>query len=132
MDRYGVQSAVHIPGCKEKTRQTKKRRYGSENYVNVEKIKRTKASRYGDENYVNPEKAKRTINAKLRTNPDLWRERKAKTESTCLQKYGVKSANQLESVKRKKELACLRHYGVPSHNQAPEVRRKQMSHYLYD
>lgn len=132
MNKYGVQSAMHIPGCKEKIRQTKKQRYGSENYVNVEKIKRTKASRYGDENYVNPEKAKRTINAKLKTNPDLWRERNAKNENTCLQKYGVKSTNQLESVKRKKELACLKHYGVPSHNQAPEVRRKQMSHYLYD
>lgn len=84
MNKYGVQSVVHIPGCKEKIRQTKKQRYGNENYVNVEKIKRTKASRYGDENYVNSEKAKRTINAKLKTNPDLWRERKAKNESTCL------------------------------------------------
>lgn len=47
-------------GDPDKIKQTKKDRYGSENYVNIDKVKETKLERYGDENYNNIEKAKET------------------------------------------------------------------------
>jgi hypothetical protein len=50
-----------------KSKKTKLKRYGDENYVNVEKRKQTKLKRYGDENYNNTDKR----------------------EKACLDKYGV-------------------------------------------
>lgn len=65
-----------------KTKSTKLRRYGDQNYVNVEKAKTTKLSRYGDEDYNN----------------------RAKCKETCLEKYGVANPIQIPDVQRKVNL----------------------------
>ena len=43
-----------------KSKETKLKRYGDENFVNPLKTKQTKLERYGDENFVNPLKTKQT------------------------------------------------------------------------
>ena len=96
----------------------------------VENIANTKQIRYGNAHYVNPQKAK----------------------ATCLAKYGVERASQLESVKNKmkhtnllrygdecaakSDIAkqhykdtCRRKYGVDSHNQLDSVKQlKELSY----
>ena len=47
-----------------------------------------------------------------------------KCEDTCMKKYGVKSINQLKTVKDKKINAYRKKYGVDSPGQAQEVREK--------
>jgi endogenous inhibitor of DNA gyrase (YacG/DUF329 family) len=64
----GVHSAS-LPEHKIKSKATILKKYGSENYRNIEKSKQTRLERYGNENYTNPEKVK----------------------ETCLARYGVKN-----------------------------------------
>ena len=49
---------------------------------------------------------------------------KATSERTCLLKYGVKSTNQLESVKKKQSETCQSHYGVSSPLKLSAIRNK--------
>jgi len=56
-ERYGEDYKQKIV---EKAKQTKKERYGDENYNNTDKVRQTKKERYGDENYNNSEKAMET------------------------------------------------------------------------
>ena len=66
-----------IPELLNKAKQTKKERYGNENYSNMEKSKKTKLERYGDPNYSNAEKRKQT----------------------CLERYGFDSYSKTEDFK---------------------------------
>lgn len=43
---------------------------------------------------------------------------------SCLEKYGVNSALQLEEVRKKGIDTCLSRYGVPNSQQSPEIREK--------
>lgn len=62
--RYGVDNVNKLETCKQKIKQTKKLRYGDENYCNAEKVKATKLAKYGDASYNNIEKMKATQIAK--------------------------------------------------------------------
>lgn len=104
--------SIHDKNRLLKVKQTKKKKYGNEKYVNIElarktrltnygswhstdfskKVKQTKLERYGDENYSNGEKRK----------------------ATNLRKYGIEYPQQLENVKEKQRLTVLRKYGVPN------------------
>ena len=95
-----------------KVKQTKKEKYGKENYINSElarktrlekfgawhpkdfgkKTKQTKLERYGNENFSNSEKR----------------------EVTNLKRYGTKYPQQLESIKEKQRKTMMNVYGVPS------------------
>jgi len=61
-----------------KSKKTKLKRHGNENYVNTKKTKQTKLEKYGDENYINKEKMKQT----------------------CLLKYGVDNYSKTDKFKR--------------------------------
>ena len=50
--------------------------------------------------------------------------RNKKIENTCMNKYGVKSTNQLKTVKDKKTNTCQKKYGVDNPGQAQEVKNK--------
>lgn len=53
MNKYGVDHPSKINGFKEKIKNTKLKRYGNENYVNVDKCKMTKLKKYGNDKYNN-------------------------------------------------------------------------------
>lgn len=75
--KYGVDHTTKIPGFSDKVKQTKKERYGDENYVNIEKQKITKLSLYGNAYYTNQPKIK----------------------ATCMQRYGVPNVFHLKQNK---------------------------------
>ena len=77
--KYDNKYACATTYAKEKSKQTKKERYGDEKYNNPDKMKRTKLNKYGDENYVNNKKAKKT----------------------CLKKYGYECSFQSREVRLK-------------------------------
>ena len=99
----------------EKTKRTKLKKYGNENYQNVEKGKETKLKKYGDENYNNREKSNKTFKD---NNSAILKVSKYK--KTCLERYGVEnyfmSEEYLSNVKEKNknEIGCewynQRHY----------------------
>lgn len=47
-----------------------------------------------------------------------------KTKITCIKKYGVENASQIEEVKEKKEMTCMSNYGVKNLSQSPDIMAK--------
>ena len=84
----------------EKTKRTKLKKYGNENYQNVEKGKETKLKKYGNENYNNREKSNKTF----KDNNSVI-SKVSKYKKTCLERYGVEnyfmSEEYLSNVKEK-------------------------------
>ena len=84
----------------EKTKRTKLKKYGNENYQNVEKGKETKLKKYGNENYNNREKSNKTF----KDNNSVV-SKVSKYKKTCLERYGVEnyfmSEEYLSNVKEK-------------------------------
>ena len=87
----------------ELSKQTKLKKYGNENYNNIEKMKQTNLERYGVE--------WTTIV------PDVIE----KIKNTNLERYGVVSTTCVPEIKRKQELSCLKHYGVINPSFSPEI-----------
>ena len=85
-----------------KIKNTKKERYGNENYNNMLKNKQTKKERYGNENYNNMIKNKQTLK----------------------EKYNVTSSFQLEHVEEKRKQSCVLKYGVERPFQNKEIQNK--------
>jgi len=85
-----------------KIKQTKKNKYGNENYCNTEKIKETKQNKYGDENYNNVDKNK----------------------ETCLEKYGVDSYSHTSDFLEKVKQTNNEKYGVDFYPQTKEYSIK--------
>jgi hypothetical protein len=73
MKKYGFEYIFQSKEFKEKSKQTKKEKYGNENYVNVEKGKQTCIERYGVENIRKSKKTKERI------------------KQTCIERYGVEN-----------------------------------------
>jgi len=78
---YGVPNIFQTKEVKEKEKQTKKDRYGDENYNNQAKKQQTNLERYGDKNYNNREKYK----------------------ETCLEEYGIENTTQLLKIFEKQQ-----------------------------
>lgn len=85
-----------------KSKETRKKKYGDENYRNMEKVFKTKTERYGNPTYVNPEKQ----------------------AETCMQKYGVKTTALVPEFIEKRKLTCKEKYNTEWAISAPEVRQK--------
>lgn len=108
LERYGVEQPMLCDSVKKKFKTTIKERYGIDGFyveTNVfkEKSKETKKDKYGDETYVNIEKQKET-NLKRYGKPsffqtDMWKE---KNEITCMEKYGTKYYVQTEDIRKKR------------------------------
>lgn len=60
-EKYGVDNVFQLESIKEKAKNTKIERYGSETFTNPVKMMETKEMRYGDAGYTNKEKATKTF-----------------------------------------------------------------------
>lgn len=60
LEKYDVVNTFQVSEIKKKSRETKKMKYGDENFTNCEKIKGTKLIRYNNPNYNNIDKIKQT------------------------------------------------------------------------
>lgn len=87
--------------CLVKNKETKKLKYGDENYNNIEKMFKTKEKVYGSRNYANIEKIKAT--KKLRYNNENYNNIE-KISDTCLKRHGDKNYRNLEKTKATKKL----------------------------
>ena len=113
--KYGVDHPSKMKDHIKKVKQTKKERYGDENFVNIEKAKQTKKERYGNKNWNNREKAINTMinhygtpyytglkekTSKLANDGTIGF--KSKKYKEYLVKNNITNISQLESVKEKK------------------------------
>lgn len=148
-EKYGVDSYFQTIESIEKRKQTKKERYGDENYHNMEQTKKTnkerygaeytlqvleirekgkqtKKEKYGDENYRNDEQIKKTCLEKYNVdNPWKAEEVKRKIVQTIKEKYGVEYYTQTEEHKEKSKETCLEHFGVENPSQSLEIKEKK-------
>ena len=116
-NRYGNENYVnHIKG-----RQTKKKRYGDENFNNREKAIKTSLEKYGVDNYTNREKAKQTS---LEKYGDEYYNNLEKIIKTNLDKYGVENYMETNEFKEKTNKTNLDKYGVTSYTKTLEYKQK--------
>ena len=101
-----------------KIKQTKKDRYGDENFNNLEKGKATKKDRYGNENYNNSEKS--TITRKLRNNGKYF------SEDTIKKIKDARKVKQ-KDITKKTKYTNREKYGVENPMQVPEIAEKSMA-----
>ena len=91
----------------------------------VARTKATKLKNHGDENYCNPEKAKQTFLTNYGvTNPNKCKATREKIEQTCLDTYGYCVASQAPEIKEKIKQTNLEVRGVTSPLADPKVRQK--------
>ena len=91
----------------------------------VARTKATKFKNHGDENYCNVEKITQTFYANYGvSNPNKCRSVREKIEQTCLRDYGYKCASQSPIVKMKMQQTNLDRRGVTSPLADPVAREK--------
>lgn len=124
LEKYGNESYFDYETMVLKARNTKKLKYGAENYVNAQKAKETKLKKYGCETYRNDEKIKETCLEKYgATNPFGSRDIKDKISNTFEEKYGGRGlSSTLISSKIKK--TNLERYGEFNPMKSKEVSTK--------
>ena len=116
IEKYGVTNAGQVPGSREKTRKTKKIRYGSERYNNPEKYKKTMLERYGVEN---PAKSEEIQERKKKTNlkrygnvfPANSKHGRELAKQTSLERYGTEWPQQSPEIKAKSIQTSIKKYG---------------------
>jgi len=97
-----ISCALKNEKTQNKIKNTKKERYGNENYNNMTKNRQTKKERYGNENYNNSNKNKQTLK----------------------ERYNVTYSFQLEHVEEKRKQSCILKYGVERPFQSKEIQDK--------
>jgi len=114
--KYGVENIFQDKKIKEKIKNTKKERYGDENYLNREKAKETSLRNNGCEwGLANKDIHKQgqiTMEKLYGEKPLQHPEIRKKKKETSLKRYGVESPNQSNKVKENKKKSCLEKYGV--------------------
>jgi hypothetical protein len=91
LKKYGVDNPMKYDKFKSRSKETKRIRYGDEQYNNVNKAKKTKKNKYGDENYSNRLKAVETN--RNNNGVDNYGNRN-KAKLTMLNRYGVEHYSQ--------------------------------------
>lgn len=119
LKKYGVENPNQVKKFKNKIKQTLLKKYGNENYVNVEKCKQTKLERYGDENYNNSEKNKNTRFVK--------NDGKYFSEKTISEIQTKRKLKQEEITKKTKSTNKIK-YGFENPMQNPEIAKKSIEH----
>ena len=138
--KYGVIHTSCLNSVKDKAKNTKLLRYGSENYINIEKIKQVKLERYNDEYFNNCEKTKQTklkkynnpyyTNfekakcTKLKKYNDPFYTNQDKAKQTCLTKYNKETFFGSETWKEKFKKFCIETYGVEHPLKSDEIKHK--------
>jgi len=119
--KHGVKSVFELESVKQKSKQTKKERYGNEIFVNVKKAKQTKKERYGNENYNNVSKSKKT--KKERYGDENYNNREA-AEKTMKDEYGVSHAMKLKKIQNKAAQTNIKKYNFKFPMQNEEIKKK--------
>ncbi len=120
-EKYGTENIFELDFVKNKSKQTKKEKYGDEHYNNSQKIKQTKKEKYGDENYNNMIKNKST---KLESYGDENYNNRIKAKETMNKEYGVDHAMMLVEYQKKQQNSLLKNYGVLFPLQNQEILKK--------
>jgi hypothetical protein len=110
IERYGVEYSAQNKWIREKQINTNKNKYG-ENFFKIflEKSKKTRKDKYGNENYNNREKYKKTCLKKYGVEYSLQSSKiKEKGKNTCLKKYGVEHPSQYKEIHDKIQRSCFR------------------------
>ena len=118
--KYGVINAGQLETQKEKSRETKLKRYNNPYFNNPEKVKETNKEKYGVENPFQSEEIKIKIKETYKKRygveyPIQSNDIKEKVKLTCLEKYGYEYAMQSDIVKEKYKYTCLKKYGVDNY-----------------
>ena len=97
----------------------------------VARTKATKFKNHGDENYCNPEKAKQTfLDHYGVTNPNKCQSVKDKIKSTNLKTYGYECCFQSPKIQEKIRQTCLDKYGYEHFLSVPSIREKGVQTWL--
>lgn len=153
LKNYGVKYSSQSKELLNKGKQTRKDRYGDENYNNRDKAKETCLDRYGTDSVTRldstKEKIKQTnlkrrgVEYVLQDKEIIQKSKKTKlekygsetynnqekTKQTCLEKYGKEYFTQTKDYKEKCKQTCVDRYGVEYLFQAKEVREKMNKTY---
>lgn len=121
---YGVNTPFKHQGCRQKSKQTRKEKYGNENYTNREKARKTCIERNGCE-YKHDQMIK-TNNKKYGVDyPFQSKNIQNKALQTIRKKYNVDNISQLKETKDKSKKTCLLKYGVEYALQNNDICLKQ-------
>lgn len=134
LDKYGVDSYTKTKEYVDKTKKTKKEKYGDENYVNLEKQKETNNKKYGNDFYMNTNdfklKSKKTMNDKYGVEFALQSENIIKKLiKTNNDKYGVDFVLQSELVKEKIKLTKSLKYDNEYYNNRGKYTETNLKKY---
>jgi len=106
LKNYGVKYACTTDNFVKKAKETKKKKYGNETWVNPEKAKLTKMKKYGDPNYNNINKYKKTMLSKYGVD-NAFHLPKSISNGKRISKFQRKV---YEDIKLKNPSALLEHY----------------------
>jgi hypothetical protein len=121
LKKYGDENYNNL----EKSKKTNLEKYGVDNYSKTKefkvKVKETKLKKYGDENYNNRNKFKNTnLERYVLENYN----NRDKFKNTNLERYGVDSYSKTNEFKIKVKETCLERYGVDNYSKTKEFKVK--------
>ena len=128
LERYGVSHYNKTVEFVERVKKTKKKKYGNENYVNIDKQKETNLIKYGVESYMQTDEFKEKKEKKLldRYNtiiPLRNKEIKEKWIKTNLERYGVITPLQNDKIKEKISQTKLLKYNNNKYNNRKKYKQ---------
>ncbi|MDA3779293.1 MAG: hypothetical protein PF487_03525 [Bacteroidales bacterium] len=121
-EKYGVDNPMKLDNIKDKSKKTKKKRYGDENFNNIIKCKETKKNLYNDEFYSNREQARLTS---LENHGCVNYTNRNKAKQTSLDRYGDEFYNNREQAR----LTSLDRYSVNVYNNREQARLTSLDRY---
>ena len=142
-EKYGVDNVFYLDEFQEKGRNTRKEKYGDENYHNSDKKVETLTKKYG-ENYF--KELQKKLKEKFLKEHGVEHhlqldEFKDKMKQTNLEKYGVENVSQVDEFKEKRKKTMIELYGVENASQNEDIKQKKkdtsmknfgVSHHLKD
>ncbi|MDR2458395.1 MAG: hypothetical protein LBD41_08010 [Clostridiales Family XIII bacterium] len=140
--RFGVETTFQRKDLKKwdintkKALETRKEKFGSieEAYRIIrEKTKKTKKEKYGDENFNNKEKAKQTcLEIYGVENIQQNKEIQEKTKQTNLKRYGVEYLAQNKEIQHKQLQTKLEKYGKNYHEPVKKIKQTMLKRYGHE
>lgn len=142
-EKFGVDNVFQLDDIKEKSKETKKEKYGDENYNNKEQQVNTVKEKYGEDYYIKlAKRRKKTTMEKFGVEHHLQLpEFLNKQKNTNIERYGVENVSELNSTKEKRTKTIKEKFGVENASQNKEIKEKKkqtsmnnfgVSHHLKD
>lgn len=142
IEKYGVSNIFQLKETITKSKETKKRKYGDENYNNKTKREETCIKKYGAKhNWASKELREKgqyktcqlkygnkNYNGDRKIAVEKWKvkypEIQTKYKKTCQGRYNVDHYSKTDEFNKKFADACFEHFGVPHNFMIPEHRQK--------